>query len=472
MIPTYHRQATLFIIAACLLLGVLISLGFSMLSNQNQFYITIAISAAFILGILAVIAQGTLRSNRILIALFLSLLVFMIDTNFRAKEFEDISLDWQNSIKLGLFSIALTLGIVGLRKTYEHFQLLPLGALVGYGGIALLSSLYSPIPAYTFGAALGFISVVLFVPWALENLSPQRFISLLLAALVFLQIVSWLWYFMFPEQAIVTSWTPEGRIPRLAGIVGQPNILGRIAAVAIGLCITSLWAKRERRFTLVFPIIALSIWTLLQTQSRASMGALVGALVVTYIVFRHKLRKLFILSIVGFGLLVFWIFSDPNFSQKLSMFIARTGDVQELITLTGRIFIWQSAWTLIAQSPWIGYGYATTRVIIPQNWDIGASQPQASSHALLLESLLNVGIVGTVFLIISVIATLVCILRISSKQLQESYPFAFMLLFNLIHGLAERGIVGVPNVGTITFVASVAFLSLRGRKRGEIFLGL
>jgi exopolysaccharide production protein ExoQ len=464
----YRWSSFLTIVVASSLLGVLLSLSLSTLDSQYQLYAIVGILAIAILSLFAVIAWHSQQSE-LIIAIFLFLLVFIIDTSFRTRAFEEIVLDWQSLLKLGLFSIALVLGITGLKRTYKTFQHLSLGALVGYGGIALLSTLYSSVPLYTFAAALGFWGIILFIPWALDYLSPRKFVNIMIAALALLQIASWLWYIVFPEKAVLISWTPEGGVERLAGLT-HSNLLGRAAAITLGLCVTSLWSKWEIRpkLFLLLIIMALSLWTLVETQSRGSMGAMIGAIALIYCL-THKLKRSFIfLLIVGGISLIFWLISDQNLLQNLSVFIARTGDVQELSTLTGRTFIWQLAWSLIARSPWIGYGYASTRIILPQNWDIN-TMPFSQAHSLFLESLLYVGIVGTAFLVISIVLALVYMLRILREQSNESYPFVFMLLFNLISGLIERGMVGVPNISTITFVTSIAFLAayVNEREKGS-----
>jgi O-antigen ligase len=71
-------------------------------------------------------------------------------------------------------------------------------------------------------------------------------------------------------------------------------------------------------------------------------------------------------------------------------FLTRGNDFRYLSTLGGRVLLWQGIVDLFLERPWIGWGYSASRGLLPriQEW-------ASYSHNALAQTLLDVGIVGS-----------------------------------------------------------------------------
>ncbi|NJM34534.1 MAG: O-antigen ligase family protein [Rhodomicrobium sp.] len=73
--------------------------------------------------------------------------------------------------------------------------------------------------------------------------------------------------------------------------------------------------------------------------------------------------------------------------------VSRSGDLQEITSMTGRSEIWTAVPKIVERQSWTGFGYASSIVIIPQHErEIGFLTSHA--HNLILQLLLTTGWIG------------------------------------------------------------------------------
>jgi len=235
---------------------------------------------------------------------------------------------------------------------------------------------------------------------------------------------------------------------RFAGTV-HPNTQGP-ALAAMCLCCWALasWASRGRwRYGLV-GLAALAL--LLATRSRASAAGLVVAGAGIGLVHLSPPKKL-ALALAGglavaWGLWTVWVCGlDPlrDFREALLL-----GRVEESETLSGRADIWPVVWSYIGQRPWLGYGYEafwTPERIDAISHELGWGLREA--HNAYLEVLLWLGGTGLLWLLAVVVVGLGVAARGAASGQGHAYLLPFgMLLFSLVNGLLESGMVSVTLV--------------------------
>jgi exopolysaccharide production protein ExoQ len=129
---------------------------------------------------------------------------------------------------------------------------------------------------------------------------------------------------------------------------------------------------------------------------------------------------------------------------------SRSGSVEELFTFTGRTLIWEVVWELIKESPYFGYGYASSKVIIPLNFETSWGWTTVNSHSFMLQLLLSTGFIGSlpIFLLIS----FQFYRLLTFKGRLSSALFVFVL----VTGILESGAIGpIPNFMTLVWLLSI-----------------
>lgn len=110
--------------------------------------------------------------------------------------------------------------------------------------------------------------------------------------------------------------------------------------------------------------------------------------------------------------------------ELLASLFARTGQVNELTTLTGRGVIWEACWKLIVERPWVGYGLGSVRVVLPLSYADEWGNTYGSAHNFLLESLISVGWIGSLPLIAVLLMGLGFLISYFRKNRQDRKTLA------------------------------------------------
>lgn len=379
------------------------------------------------------------------VQVYLGIMVFTIDALFRKRDVDDLGLDWQSSLK---FSIALTALIIGMAHWSRISSLLlrpPVMWIMLYALWAIISSIYSVTPVYTFAAGIMFVSFVLFAVVVTTTLTlRQIFIGLIISWSVFL-ILSWIIYILLPELGRAPFGNPSDPIMRFSGLGGLPNTMGRILALMV-VTLTLLYNYRFIRLPVLIALLPTVIVTFYLTQSRTAFlsAILASALILT----RHRPAMIWLSLIIIITLL--YILDLAQFQIYPTVF-SRSGDASEFYTLTGRTDIWNHVWDSIFDEPWLGSGYASSRLVISGGWESEYGWTSISSHNMWLQSLLTVGLIGTIPLILAFWKQLVDFFR-------NPNPFRdAALVFVILTGMLESGAIGpTPNVLTLFWLIAMS----------------
>jgi O-antigen ligase len=204
-----------------------------------------------------------------------------------------------------------------------------------------------------------------------------------------------------PTAALFYSPTNSSFIPgidvRLAGIAGNPNQLGAIAAVAVLLEVHYLRIYKQRVSWTIVSLV-MSIIVLVLTQSKTSLIAcsLGGSYLIGATLGRRssKLAK----GILGVGVgvavsgVVWFIISNWV-----------TANVKDISTLTGRTDLWGVLWDMGWERPWFGYGPGLG-VVLRDSATFKYKVAAFDAHNQLLNSFLMTGLAGIVCWFLYVVA--------------------------------------------------------------------
>lgn len=408
-----------------------------------------AVAVAVLPGILAVtmLSWSALRGSDVATLLLVFVAVFLIQAVFRVREYEDKEVDFQVMLKMAVWMMAAGIALFHAPRW--------LGAVltpINMTWIMLLLWLFataavSPSPLYTAGSAFTIFACVVLCAYAFAVFEPFTVLATMVVSIVAFCIVSLAVYFAVPEFGHYVYWLDGQRFisPRLAGISGSANNMGRMAA--FGLVIMALYPLEFYRLHRLFMPLAALIMAiaLVLTNSRTSM-MIVGVTVLAVYALNWRRSHLLILAIsvalLGAVILI------PAGDEALKL-LARHGKVEEVTSVTGRTDIWYAVLKLSEAKPWTGYGYGSSVFVLPQHErEVGFLTSHA--HNLVLQLLLTTGWTG-------VILFTLCVLGVGLRAVVTGDRVVLaMLAFVLLNGITEAsGFTTLANICTLAFAIAV-----------------
>lgn len=407
--------------------------------------------------------------------ILLGLLYFAFEFTARSSE-ADIGGGGAQTMIKGIVAMMFTIFAIFTSSRFM-FRAALTGLFILYAAGATATSLYSPAPIFGFVSGLSLLGLAMVAARLshgdqsdLITMWRAIFFASCLTCLLSLALLA-----ISPQQARDMS---DVRY-RLRGVTGAANALGPI--MAIGFVVSLLMyrvAQRNamRRFAQVMAVAFVA--TLLLTNSRSSILGLVAGMVGTALVAGAIgtfgfLVVLLVLAVGGATLL------NPGISESilelLAGLFARTGQVTELTTLTGRGVIWEACWKLIVDRPWVGYGLGSVRVVLPLSYADEWGNTYGSAHNFLLESLISVGWIGSLPLIAVLLMGLAFLISYFRKNQQDRKTLAKKiiepgrqvnvwlglcalrgLLTLLVQGMSEKSFAGQPGSTTLALGAILA----------------
>ena len=385
------------------------------------------------------------------LALIAAAMVLLSDASVR--EHSGGGADAQSVLKFGVWMLGLLLlwwRGAELRRTLAHP---PSGLIAVFGLCCLLSSTYSATPLYTLAAALGLLGIWVAAGSLALALPERAGLLTIVTALLLAMALSLLLYVLVPAQAMTP--TENGRILRLSGLFGSPNNLGRAAALTILLAVV-LWPRigRWRGAALVALALALGGSCLSLSDNRGSLLGLTVALAV-FALGRQRMLAVG-LSVIVVSV-VLWMAAALDLPDSLLGLVSRSGRISEVTTLTGRTEIWRAVWVMIQNAPLLGYGYASSREVIPLGFQGAFGWTTTSAHNLWLQAWLTTGALGLVLVLAAQAAWL------REAWLRHHPARDAVISFVMVVGIFEASALG-PSVNLMTFVwCWAAALGLRPR---------
>jgi O-antigen ligase len=268
--------------------------------------------------------------------------------------------------------------------------------LIAFAGLAIVSTLWSAVPGYTFAAAMGLMFTALFACLIAAELPRPLVFRILVGCTMFNFGSAAAAALILPDVA----WVPpdaESTGYRLQGLSSHPNILAKEVAALCCLTAPFLVAAGRRYATMVLVGVALLI--IAASGSRTSLLAMVFALAAPLAKRPGAIRfaALAAAIVVTPLLLLGSIGAAPDFGALVAG-ASRSGDSSELLTLTGRTELWGFIWQKIQDAPLLGYGFDAAEAVLSKDW-WGQVDAGVEAHNMLLQSLLTLGVFGAVWLV-------------------------------------------------------------------------
>ena len=238
--------------------------------------------------------------------------------------------------------------------------------------------------------------------------------------------------------------THGGTVHRLGGFIINPNELGMLAVIGVAMNYLRLFNDKGKLANLIFLILNVSV--LLLTQSRSSLGAFL--LVTGLFILKSKNYKLQVATVVaGFFVLPILV----------NTIILKQGDVEEVMSMTGRLPFWSDLITYgFPERPILGYGFMSISPSpFSDKFDSIHSYAASMTHNTFVQVLINLGLVGMFIVIWQMVATIFAMIKSKNADLQILAFAMFIPLF--INSLTEFGIFGEANYGIMFYQFIIAF---------------
>jgi O-antigen ligase len=268
---------------------------------------------------------------------------------------------------------------------------------------------------------------------------------------------------------------------RFRGVTGSANTLGPIMGLGAIIAVAQFRMAGREGTRWFHGLMAVAfVAALFLSNSRSSIVGFVIALLATEMVI-GTVGLLGTMAIALLGAVLGLAMAYPGLLDSIMSHLAaafsRSGSVSELTTLTGRNDIWAACWKLFLDQPVFGYGLGSIRVVLPLAYSDAWGNTMSTAHNMLLESLVSVGIAGTIPLLALIavcLHTLIAYFRRRNK-LQPAHRSAEQtvnavlgkcalrcLLMLLIQGISEKAFAGQPGSSTLALGAimcTTAYLS-------------
>lgn len=235
--------------------------------------------------------------------------------------------------------------------------------------------------------------------------------------------------------------THGGEVARLGGFMMNPNELGMLAVVGMSTALVEFVNKQKRFKVCLF--FAVMLYGLLLTSSRSSLGSFVvvaGLFTLLYAPWNLK-----------FAIFVGAILLFPVAVQNI---ILKQGDLQEVLSMTGRIPFWHALITEgLPLEPWKGFGFM--RIAYGDYFSSVHTYAAKMTHNTFIQVLMNLGFIGFGIAMAQMALTFRAFLK--SKVALDKLFFVVVFIPIFINSLTEFGIWGENNFG-ILFYQFLIFL--------------
>jgi exopolysaccharide production protein ExoQ len=290
------------------------------------------------------------------------------------------------------YGALLVVGLGNLGAALPLLRTVPALSFLLYYVFAVTSAAWSQDRVMTVGTAGGLLSLYVFALGAVARLGVRDTLRAITIALGVGVGLSAVLFVVAPSLAVWKGFNEE---PRLKGITGHPGRMSEMASLFL-LCMWVTWRDRLMPRLLAVGGSAVGTACLWLTYTRSVIVLAVVAVVAT-------MRSRVIAAVGGFVLLVgaIWvILTVPTALDSFASFASRSGQVEGGLTLSGRTGLWNVAVDRFVERPWIGYGFYQ-HVIFNEAALLKEDSADATAHAhnVILQSLVSVGLIGTMFLI-------------------------------------------------------------------------
>lgn len=432
--------------ASAIAVMVLVAAGYLGAANVH---LTVALG-----GVLVLIAWAAIALQRPRLAVAASFAgVLVANTKFRIRE-ADASLsglvDAQIMLEIGLYG-AIGLGLLAIfaagrldRRRITGAE----GIVAAYAAIAMLSTVWSLAPMLTLvrSTQLGVIALLAMI--TARVFTPSDGLRRVFTAVAAFVLVCSALAMVFPFAA-GTFVDGEHEGLRFAWFAAHPIEVGTLAAIgALGLISTMLFREgvQLRPMFGTFLAAILLVAVLGSTAARGPILAFAIALSMLLLIkveIRIRAALLLVSTALFAALFVAgpdvqaWLDSASAGNDRLTYTFFRGQSAQDVLELNGRIALWSELSPSIGDRLFLGHGYLASRAVI-----LDAADWAAAAHNALLQSVLDLGVIGTAGLLALIGAALV---GAAGAQTQwRRATLASLVVFLVVNSVSTESFAGAP----------------------------
>lgn len=382
------------------------------------------------------------RSAGWALALIAAAIVFLSDATLSGRSGRiDTGLDAQSALKFAVWTLGLLLVLWRWRQLQRLLRHGPTGWLVLFALWCLCSTAWSLTPLYTAAASVALLGMAVVAGSLALAMSEKQGLLIICGTLMLAMLLSLVLYELSPAQALTPM--ENGLVLRLSGLFGSPNNLGRAAALTmlLGLLLLPMLSRGQGWVVLLLALLLGGACLHLSDSRGATLG-LAAAVAVLLLGRRLALAAaLAVLTLCAVLLLA----ATPALLEALMSIVSRSGRLDEVTSFTGRTEIWGAVWQMILRAPLLGHGFASTRELIPDNYQGAFGWTTTSAHNLWLQAWVTTGLAGLLLLLLGQLAWL-------RQALTRPQPVRdAVVVFVLVVGIFEASALG-PSVNLLSFV--------------------
>jgi exopolysaccharide production protein ExoQ len=440
--------------AAVCAVPVLIAIGYAGLSQP-------AVAGA-VLAVVALAAWTIVAYQRPAFAVAMSFpLLLLAGTKFRVRDAGaslDGVLDAQIVLEVGLFALIGVATAAAWLATRRPARLSKIELVIGaYALFALASTLWSAAPMLTLvrGTQLAILAGLAMM--AVHVMTPLRTVWLATRGVAWYVLICATLALSVPLAATTYE---AGDGARFAWFSTHPIDAGGLAAIgALGLLALGTFAYAHgltRRSPVLMRVgVAALVAILLLTRSRGPLAAFcAGAFALWLMRLRPALRTSVMLSSTAVALTAFvfaedlaawfaWL-SDQN--SLISRIVFRGESADTVLEMNGRLGLWGDLQPTIAGQLMTGYGYQASRPIL-----LEAAPWAAYAHNAVLQTMLDLGLLGTLLLCVIIVAALRG--AFGAARRENAGPLAAaagaLIVFLTVNSVSTESFAGAPGVETL-----------------------
>lgn len=413
-------------------------------------------------GIVALAASAAMALSRPRFALSAAFAIVLIaGTKLRIRDASDTlegAIDLQIVAELALYAM---IGAAVAAICWSHDLLRQLTRteklIVGYAALAALSTLWSAAPALTFIRAAQLTTIALLAIAAVRVLGERSALWMACATVAVYVIVCAALAATLPFAA-QTYESEEGF--RFSWFSLHPIEAGSLTAIGVlGLFSTSLeplrshGPRRGRLFGIpaLFYVAALGAVLVLTNSRGPLLACLAGAAVLVLLQVEVRTRTALVLTggtLAGAYVAVGpdlgrWLSELANQDNAITRLLFRGETADTLLQLNGRLDLWDTVRPAIAAHPFLGYGYQASRAIL-----LDAADWAAYAHNALLQTVLDLGIVGTIALLAIVVVGVFGFAR-GRQHGWTRATLGALLVFLVLNSISNESFAAAPGFETL-----------------------
>jgi len=412
--------------------------------------------AAGVAGIAMVLIWiGPVSLRRVSTTLTLSFFIVLIAaTDFRTRDpYESVrvAVDYEVAFELGVYFL---LFLIVLRAIFviprERMPFRPVEwTLAAYLLLACVSVAWSPVMLYSATRAVQLGTLLLLAYSCIRLLGPERTLKALAACVAFYVVLftlvaapmrwgDWVsgaerlsWFAVHPIQAGTFAATGALLVITEYLFADRPRRYGAIKGVLVGFLVVVLVMTHSRGPLLAFFVASLSVLLVRYAPTVAATAAVSVFVLLTLFAYNAS---------SGLGGLLDLAATSHN---PVLSYLFRGQSAEEFATLTGRLELWEAMRVAFWQRPVFGYGYQAARVV-----GMAILPWAGEAHNALAQSLLDLGLVGTVLLFFAALRTLsgsyLAVARSRSEYTLYHAAVFGLTLYLLVNSVITASFAGPP----------------------------